>query len=177
VLWTRLAAAPLEGGGIPGVPIDVIWEVAADERMADLVQRGRITARPEWAHAVHVEIDGLEPDRWYWYRFRVDDITSPVGRTRTLPRVAAAVDRLRFACCSCQHYETGYYTAYRHMAGEDLDLVFHLGDYIYEDAGRDGLVRKHSSAEILTLDDYRNRSRSTRAIRICRPPMRRSLGC
>src|SRR5258706_12019550 len=69
VLWTRLAPAPLiPGGGMPREPVTVEWEVASDERMATIVRRGTTTAVPEWAHSVHVEVDGLEPGRWYWYR-------------------------------------------------------------------------------------------------------------
>ena len=67
------------------------------------------------------------------------------------------MNRLRFAFASCQHYETGFFTAYRHMATEDLDVVFHLGDYIYEGPGRDGQPRKHQGLELMTLEDYRNR--------------------
>ena len=66
-------------------------------------------------------------------------------------------DRLRFAFASCQHYETGYYTAFEHMARENLDLIIHLGDYIYEYAGRDNRVRKHTGSEIYSVSDYRNR--------------------
>ncbi|MEZ5318048.1 MAG: alkaline phosphatase D family protein [Vicinamibacterales bacterium] len=157
VLWTRLAPDPLNGGGMPPAPVPVTWRIARDERLADVVQTGSITARPESAHAVHVEVDGLDPDRWYWYQFESGSEVSPVGRTRTLPRPGATPDACRFAFASCQHYETGYYTAYHHMAGEDVDLVFHLGDYIYEGAGRDDQVRRHAGAEILLLEDYRTR--------------------
>jgi alkaline phosphatase D len=66
---------------------------------------------PWWAHALHVELDGLAPDRWYWYQFRCGDAASPVGRTRTLPAAGASVTRLRLALASCQHYEHGYYAA------------------------------------------------------------------
>jgi alkaline phosphatase D len=125
--------------------------------MTRIVRRGSVAARPEFAHAVHVEVEGLSPDRFYWYRFRAGSDETVVARTRTLPREGAAVARLRFAFCSCQHYETGYFTAYRHMAEEDLDLVFHLGDYIYEGPGADKRPRRHVGPEIMTLADYRNR--------------------
>jgi alkaline phosphatase D len=157
VLWTRLAPDPTNGGGMPPVPVEVNWEIARDERFSNVVQRGRTSALPEWSHSVHVELAGLEPDRWYWYRFRAGDEPSPIGRTRTLPRANAAVDRLRFAFASCQQYEIGHFTPYRHMTAEDLDLVFHLGDYIYEGPGTSGRVRQHVGAEIFTLQDYRNR--------------------
>ena len=157
VLWTRLAIDPLNGGGMPRQPIEVQWEMASDDRLTRVVRSGKVTASPEWGHSVHIEVSGLEPHRWYWYRFRVGDELSPIGRTRTFPRAQVEVDRLRFAIASCQHFEVGLYTAYQHMAEEDLDLVMHLGDYIYESPGRDNLVRKHVGGELMTVDDYRNR--------------------
>jgi alkaline phosphatase D len=158
VLWTRLAPAPLQpGGGMHGEVVAVEWEVASDERMATVVQRGTVAATPEWAHAVHVEVEGLKPARWYWYRFRAGGEVSPIGRTRTAPAANAAVDRLRFAFASCQHYEQGYYGAHHRMLADDLDLVVFLGDYIYESSwGRDH-VRRHGAPEPHTLEDYRVR--------------------
>lgn len=157
VLWTRLAPEPLAGGGMAPEPVEVAWEVAEDEAMTKIVRAGTAMATPEWAHAVHVEVEGLKPERWYWYRFKAGHETSPKGRTRTLPPADATPERLRFAFASCQHFETGLFTAYEHMLREDLDLVVHLGDYIYEDAGQDKRVRQHVGQEITTLDDYRNR--------------------
>ena len=157
VLWTRLAPDPIHGGGMPPVPVKVEWQVGLDDRMSKPVRTGDVAALPEWAHSVHIEIDGLEPDRWYWYRFRVGDEWSPIGRTRTLPRVDAPVRRLRFAFASCQYYEAGFFTAFQHMAAEDLDLAFHLGDYIYEGRGSQGRPRSHSGPVLMTLDEYRNR--------------------
>ena len=157
VLWTRLAPDPLHGGGMDPEPVEVRWEVAHDEQMTKVVRKGTATATPDLAHSVHVEVEGLEPDRWYFYRFRAGDEVSPVGRTRTAPRHETISPAVRFAFASCQHYESGLFTAYEHMAVEDLDLVIHLGDYIYESAGRDGQVRKHVGGELHTLEDYRNR--------------------
>jgi alkaline phosphatase D len=157
VLWTRLALDPLNGGGMPAQPVEVQWQVAVDDRLSKVVRSGKAIATPEWGHSVHVEVSGLQPHRWYWYQFRAGNELSPIGRTRTFPAPGSAVDRLRFAIASCQHFEVGLYTAYRHMADEDLDLVLHLGDYIYENAGRDNFVRKHVGGELTTIDDYRNR--------------------
>jgi alkaline phosphatase D len=142
---------------MPAEPVLVDWQVATDERMAAVVQRGTVLARPERAHAVHVELRNLEPDRWYWYRFRVGLATSPVGRTRTAPVPGAPLGRLRFAFASCQHYEQGYFSAYRHMLGDDLDLLLHLGDYIYESPSWGDEVRRHEGPEPATLEEYRNR--------------------
>ncbi len=158
VIWTRLAPLPLEfGGGMPAEPFKVAWEVAEDETFTRLVARGAANAVPEWAHSVHVELAGLRPDHWYFYRFHFGTEASPVGRTRTLPAAGTLPERLRFAFASCQHYETGLYTAYEHMLAEEPDLVFHLGDYIYEYAGAEDRVRKHLGPEIETLDQYRQR--------------------
>ncbi len=157
VLWTRLAPDPLRGGGLDPENIEVRWEVAEDEGMRRIVQKGSSTATPDLGHSVHVEVQRLDPGRWYWYRFHAGGATSPVGRTRTAPSAGAPVDRLRFAFASCQHYEDGYYTAYRHMANEDLDLVVHLGDYIYERGGDRDRIRMHTYGEIISLENYRNR--------------------
>jgi alkaline phosphatase D len=158
VLWTRLAPEPLEPhGGMPPSNVAVTWQVATDESMKDVVRAGSAPATPELGHSVHVEVDGLTPDRWYWYRFRAGDAESPIGRTRTLPNADAMPDKLRFAFASCQNFEHGLYTAYQHMAEEDLDLVFHLGDYIYEDAATDRHLRRHLGGEAASLDDYRLR--------------------
>jgi alkaline phosphatase D len=155
VLWTRL----LPAGGMPDVDVPVRWEVAADDRFADVVATGTATAAPGLAHSVHVEVGGLSPGRDYWYRFLLGDEESTAGRTRTLPAAGAAVDRVRLAFVSCQHWEAGWWPAYGHLAREDLDLVVHLGDYVYE-GGRGGDLdgRAHEPAhECITLDDYRAR--------------------
>ena len=152
ILWTRLS------GELAPFVVPVRWEIATDEAMKSVVLSGTATAEPAWAHSVHVEAQGLEPDRWYWYRFSAGDAQSPVGRTRTAPRAKAMVPRhLRFAFASCQQYEQGYFGAYRHIAADAPDLVAFLGDYIYESSwGRDH-VRSHGSAEPVTLEGYRER--------------------
>lgn len=158
VLWTRLAPSPsLPGGGMPREPVPVDWEIADDEGMSRVVRRGTTAATPEWAHSVHVEVEGLEPARWYWYRFRAAGEVSPIGRTRTAPAASTALDRLRFAFASCQHWEQGYFNAYRQMLADDLDLIVFLGDYIYESSTIRSRVRQHGIPESITLDDYRTR--------------------
>jgi len=157
VIWTRLAPKPLEGGGMPAEAVEVAWQVAEDEAMTKVVQRGTTVATPDWAHSVHVEVSGLSADRWYWYQFKAAGETSPVGRARTFPLAGATPAGLRFAFASCQHFETGLFTAYDHMAKDDLDVVVHLGDYIYEGPGREKQVRKHVGPKLMELADYRNR--------------------
>ncbi|HSH94322.1 MAG TPA: alkaline phosphatase D family protein [Roseimicrobium sp.] len=158
VLWTRLIPKPLEeGGGMSPEPVEVSWQIAEDESMGKIVKKGTVVASAPWAHTVHIEVEGLKPDRWYWYQFKAGDEVSPKGRTRTMPPANSTPDRLRFAFASCQHYETGLFTAYEHMVKEDLDLVLHLGDYIYEYAGIDKRIRKHVGTECKTLEGYRSR--------------------
>jgi alkaline phosphatase D len=156
VLWTRLAPEPLSPeGGMPAAAVAVDWEIAADERFQRIVRSGTARAAPEWAHSVHVEAKGLEPGREYWYRFTSGDARSPAARLRTAP-APGALGKLRLAVASCQYYEQGYYAAYRAIAADDLDLVVHVGDYIYEQRGI-ARVRSHDAAEAYTLDDYRYR--------------------
>jgi alkaline phosphatase D len=164
VLWTRLAPQPFApDGGMGTAPVDVEWEVASDEAMTTIVQRGTVMAEAAWAHSVHVEVTGLDPATWYWYRFRAGGTETEIGRTRTAPAADSAVDRLRFAFASCQRWDVGLYTAYRDMATQDIDLVVHLGDYIYEsqhssrDFLREGDFPVSALLEVRNLESYRAR--------------------
>lgn len=157
VLWTRLAPRPLEGGGMPEAPVAVDWQVAEDESFARIVARGTEQAMPALAHSVHAEVRGLKPGRPYWYRFRAGAAQSPVGCTRTAPAATGAPQRLRFAFASCQQYEQGYFAAYRDLAARELDLVIHLGDYIYEKSWGSRLVRRHEVGIPTTLPEFRDR--------------------
>ena len=169
VIWTRLAPDPLEphgGMGMGSMPVK--WEVASDDRFQTIVGSGEALARPELAHAVHIEVEGLQPDRPYWYRFEAGGERSLRGRARTLPASGAQPQQLRFGVAGCQNYEDGLYTAYRHLAREELAFVYHYGDYIYEYRG-DPLrpqwwtgdvfvpVRQHAGELLYSLDDYRRR--------------------
>ncbi len=157
VLWTRLAPEPMAqagDGGMGAERISVRWEVAEDDAFKRIVKKGVMRAIPELAYSVHPEVTGLEPGRWYWYRFMAGDEVSPVGRTRTADVIA---EKLRFAFASCQQYEQGFFSAYRHMAKENLDLVVFLGDYIYEANWGSNLVRRHAGPEAETLAQYRVR--------------------
>jgi alkaline phosphatase D len=133
VIWTRLAPRPFEPlGGAPYKKVGVDWQVAADEHFRKVVRSGHATARPEFAHSVHVDVRGLQPGRHYWYRFRVDGYLSQTGRTRTAPAPGQRGGQLTLGVSSCQSWPDGYYTAQGHLADEDVDAVVFLGDYIYE---------------------------------------------
>jgi alkaline phosphatase D len=150
VLWTRLTGLDLPEGA------DVAWEVAHDENFTRIAARGVERAEAEWAHSVHAEPAGLEPGRWYWYRFSALGDRSPPGRTRTAPARDARA-RLEFAIASCQRFDHGHYAAWRDAAAQNLDLVLFLGDYIYEYPYVPGRVRAHRGGATVTLADYRDR--------------------
>ncbi|MFY7068129.1 alkaline phosphatase D family protein [Nocardiopsis changdeensis] len=161
VLWTRLAPDPLapDGrGGMPDRAVDVHWQIAEDEHFTRPTASGTTTTGPADAHAVHIEARGLRPGAHYHYRFRTGTHISPIGRTRTTPAPGARTDRFAFAFASCQSFTHGHYTAQRHLADEDLDLVAFLGDYIYETGGTGTAGRPHIPArEVHDLPGYRIR--------------------
>lgn len=161
ILWTRLCPDPVDVAQTPAEEVELVWELGADPELTEVLQAGVVKASPELAHAVHVDVDGLEPDTVYWYRFRLGEHESPVGRTRTLPCADAALDwfetPFRVAFATCQKYSAGFYAAHRDLAEHQPDLVVFLGDYIYESGGSG--VRDHSDGvdESFALDEYRNR--------------------
>jgi alkaline phosphatase D len=155
VLWTRLVAA--DRAERPAGAIQVGWAVAEDDGMRRIVRSGVALAEERWAHSVHVDVEGLRPNRPYWYRFTVGGKASPVGRTLTAPAPTEKMRSLGLAFASCQQYEQGYYSAWRHAASEELNAVLFLGDYMYEVSwGRD-LVRHHTGGRTTLLDEYRDR--------------------
>ncbi|WP_240999582.1 PhoD-like phosphatase N-terminal domain-containing protein, partial [Streptomyces sp. Tu 4128] len=156
LLWTRLAPEPfLEDGGMGTERVTVEWEVAFDEYFAAVMLRGTAEAHAEYAHSVHVDVKGLTPGTVYYYRFRAGAWISPAGRTRTAPPASSATSGLRIATVACQAYQDGYYTVHRHVAQDDVDVVFHLGDYLYEYAVNSaGGERNYTD---VTLPDVFNR--------------------
>ncbi|MEG3627827.1 alkaline phosphatase D family protein [Streptomyces poriticola] len=167
LLWTRLAPVPFAADGGLGVErVTVEWEVALDEYFAQVVRQGTAVAHPEYAHSVHVDVQGLTPGTVYHYRFRAGAWISPAGRTRTAPEPGAGTSSLTLAAVACQAYQDGYYTVHGHLAREDVDVVFHLGDYLYEYAVNPvGGERRYTDVtlpdvfdrETMTLADYRLR--------------------
>ena len=156
VLWTRLSS----DDATPSVR----WQVAADADFATVVAEGEATTSAERDHTLKVVPDGLEPGGAYFYRFTVGEENSPVGRTRTLPQ--GPLDRLGIAVASCTNYPLGHFNAYDAIArDEEVDFVFHTGDYIYEYSTEDwgGAVAEAldreslPDKEIVTLADYRQR--------------------
>jgi alkaline phosphatase D len=159
ILWTRLAVDPTAddgAGGMPDEDIAIAWDLAADEEFSKVLASELVPAQAAHAHSVHVDAQGLEPGTTYWYRFRVGDQTSTVGQTATLPD--GSPDAYGLAVVNCQMYESGAYGAYRNLVDEDVDLVVHLGDYIYEYPGGDGDGRHSLPNRMLTtVADYRLR--------------------
>jgi alkaline phosphatase D len=173
ILQTRLALDPLSldrpGGDLPDT-VEVAWVVAADERLRRVVATGTAPADVAMGHAVHVDVTGLEPGRTYWYQFSALGRRSRIGRTRTAG--VAPLQRLRVAYVSCQSFSHGYFTAYQNLAREDVDVVFHLGDYMYEyGEGGYGSFRSSPPAdEVSSVESYRVRYAAYRGdpwLRLC----------
>jgi alkaline phosphatase D len=152
ILWTRVT--PL----VNDERLRVSFVVARDPGLTDVVQSGTLHTDIGRDYTVKIDVRELQPGTTYYYRFAHKDSLSPVGRTRTLP--VGSVDQLRMAVVSCSNFAAGYFNAYRRIAERtDLDLVVHLGDYLYEyGSGQYGSTRPcEPSGEILTLNDYRLR--------------------
>jgi alkaline phosphatase D len=162
VLWTRLAPEPANPTSLGSRAVSVGWRVATDSRMRNVVARGTSLAPAELAHSVHVEVEGLRSGRDYFYQFDVRQEESPIGHFRTAPADHEWARAIRFAFATCQDWPSGYYTAYREMLQNDLDLVLHLGDYTYEYGigepnGRGIPVPAGFDAETVDLRTYRLR--------------------
>lgn len=165
ILWTRLAPSPLDlDGGMGDTVASVEWEVARDEGFGSIVASGTVEATATYGHSVHVDVKGLAPDSWYYFRFRYGSEISPVGRTRTTPEFGAGMSRLVVGQVSCANWQSGYYQLYGDLADQQPDYWVHLGDYIYE-YGDDGYLRSTQNgvptrsipwdSEPFTVGEYR----------------------
>ncbi|MBM3386849.1 MAG: hypothetical protein FJY36_04180 [Betaproteobacteria bacterium] len=156
VLWTRLLFGSADLAHQAQAQT-VLCEVFADEALRQPVRQWLIETDARRGHSVHLIASGLQPASLYWYRFVCGNAVSPVGRTRTSPRVDDKVGLLRIAQASCQHFEQGHYVAHREMAQREFDFVLFLGDYIYESSNPKYRLRPHLGGEPHTLDEYRAR--------------------
>ena len=157
LLWTRLSGAA-----------SARWVLARDPHLRDVIEAGEVTTGPERDGTIVVDVTGLEPGTTYWYRFSAGTEHSPVGRTRTLPGPGA--DRIRIGLVSCANYSVAPLTVYRALALREVDLVVHLGDYVYEGEGHSRRREHEPPHPVRTLADYR-----TRIAQIRRDPDTRSL--
>jgi len=141
ILWTRLAPKPLElDGGMGKATATVEWEIARDEAFTQERQSGTYEATETYGHSVHIDVKGLTPDTWYYYRFKHGTELSPVGRTRTTPELGASMSRLVVGQTSCANWQSGFYQLYADLAAQEPDYWLALGDYIYE-YGNKGYLR------------------------------------
>ena len=156
VLWTRLAPDPLNGGGMGNAgDINIELEIAADPNFAATLQRTRAVAEARYAHSVHHVVTGLQPNTHYYYRFSHQGYTT-AGRTRTAGD--GNRDDVKFAFVNCQNLQEGFYPVYRDIAQDaELDLVVHLGDYIYESTPSAGGPRQYKTKAPVDLASFRNR--------------------
>lgn len=154
VLWTAV-----EPGG--GDPVTLEWALARDMAFAEIVAVGEVVAEGSAAHTAQLEVDGLEPSTTYYYRFTAPDgASSTVGRTRTAP--AGATERVTIASMSCSSVYSGWFNAYRRLAERDeVDLVVHLGDYIYDFVDGEEQIRLPMEPVVdpSTTEEWRDRHR------------------
>ena len=158
ILWTRLTPNDVS------LRLEVIWEIALDQKFSQLVNFGKVQTAQAQDFTVKVDANKLRSNQHYYYRFRYGNVISPIGQTKTLPETSNTVS---FAVCSCSNYPAGYFHVYQEIAKQDVDVVIHLGDYIYE-YGKDGYATEDAAKlgrelaldnnkEMMTLDDYRKR--------------------
>ncbi|MCH7331893.1 alkaline phosphatase D family protein [Acinetobacter modestus] len=158
ILWTRLTPSD------SSARLQVTWEIALDQQFKQIIKTDKVTTAAAQDFTVKVDATGLKPNQSYFYRFSFGDKISPIGQTKTLP---TSTSKVSFAVCSCSNYPAGYFYVYREMAKQDVDVVIHLGDYIYE-YGADGYAAEDAAKlgrtlaadnnkEIIKLDDYRKR--------------------
>lgn len=158
ILWTRLTPNDVS------LRLEVIWEIALDQKFSQLVNFGKVQTAQAQDFTVKVDANKLRSNQRYYYRFRYGNVISPIGQTKTLPESSNTVN---FAVCSCSNYPAGYFHVYQEIAKQDVDVVIHLGDYIYE-YGKDGYATEDAAKlgrelaldnnkEMITLDDYRKR--------------------
>lgn len=161
LLWTRVTPDPSASPGSGrGARTPVRWLVATDPRLKKVVRSGSVRTDPARDHTVKVAVDRLEPGTTYYYGFEAEGRLSRVGRARTAPAPGSTPERLRLGLVSCSNYAAGFFGGYRYLAQRrDLDLVLHVGDYIYEYGdGEYGSLRPlDPSDEIVSLEDYRRR--------------------
>ena len=158
VLWTHVSPIDMRQNSVP-----VEWKISLSSDMRDPVQTGQdmATRAKDWTFKAIPK--GLEAGQIYYYQFTSEGVTSPIGRTRTLP--VGAVDKLRFAVVSCANWQQGYFNVYDHISRSgDFDALIHLGDYFYEygvDKANEAMTkagRLHQPPhEVLSLEDYRIR--------------------
>ncbi len=158
ILWTRVS--PKVSLLLQSFHVD--WWIARDPEARDAVRLGDLLVGPERDFTIKVDADGLEPGRDYYYGFSCEGVASPVGRTRTL--LGDEASHARLAVVSCSNHPHGYFNAYACIAGrDDVDVVIHLGDYLYE-YGNEGYGDGSALGrlpdplhETVSLEDYRRR--------------------
>jgi alkaline phosphatase D len=152
IIWTRVTPDDSLSS------IEVSWEISENQQFNPPLKQQKATTSPDRDYTVKVDVDGLRPGSQYYYRFHALGKTSPIGRTKTLPQ--ENIDSLKFAVVSCSNWQHGYFNAYDRISMKDVDVVLHLGDYIYEYGieNAKNVDRRHLPPhEIITLADYRIR--------------------
>lgn len=150
ILWTRITLPEYHPQGV-----EVRWLMSTTPDMRNVVRQGIQRVVAEHDHTLKVDAQGLQPATTYYYQFRTGQYNSIVGRTRTAP--AETVSAIRLAVVSCSSYWSSTWSGYKAIAErEDLDLVIHCGDYIYDFVDEDEQVRARKDIRDTGYVDYRD---------------------
>lgn len=160
IIWTRATTSQ------SNFEVTAAWELASDSQFKNIIRSGREQTDKSRDFTIKIDVQELAPNTEYFYRFMGLNTQSPIGRAKTLP--INNIEQVKMAVVSCSNYPAGYFNAYTDAAKQkDLDVVLHLGDYIYEypmggyateNAEKIGRqLAADNSSEIITLSDYRKR--------------------
>jgi alkaline phosphatase D len=166
IIWTRVTPENITD------EVQVTYEISTDENFENIFRNGTQTVTNSTDFTLKVDVQDLNSGTLYYYRFKVNETISPIGKGKTLPN--GDVEQVKFLVFSCANYTNGYFTAYEESANtEDIDVAIHLGDYIYEYGMTDSegnpayatenaetlgrTLPENNNTELLTLDDYRKR--------------------
>lgn len=149
ILWTRVTVPD------PArfATVEVTWQVGTDPQLTGPpVATGSVSTDASRDYTVKVDATGLRAGTTYYYRFAALGRTSLTGRTRTA--VDDVVHELRFGVVSCASYwSVVRWDGMRRLSERnDLDLVVHCGDHVYDYPDEDEWVRARGKTDPATFD-------------------------
>jgi alkaline phosphatase D len=133
IIWTRFTP---DSEQLQAVKLQ--YTIATDTAFQNIVQQGEVFADPLNDFTAKVDVKHLNPNTYYYYVFTAPTgKNSLIGRTKTAP--TGHYSHFRAASLSCTSIYSGFFNGYARIAERnDLDLVIHVGDYLYDFVDRNG---------------------------------------